>query len=164
MSNDVWTIRENNTDSVLFLLHGFTGHLKKSWAGFPALLKDRLNQKEWDIFSLGYPTSFWALELRRLLRACPGIQKLADTLATRMKFAFGGYPNIAFLAHSMGGLVVQRAILDHAALRERVRHVFLFGTPSMGLEAAHCPSIPPAISNAKPTGGLRREFFVTAPW
>jgi hypothetical protein len=36
----------------------------------------------------------------------------------------------------MGGLVVQRALLDDAALRRKVSHLLLFGTPSHGLEKA----------------------------
>jgi hypothetical protein len=33
----------------------------------------------------------------------------------------------------MGGLIVQRALLDSEAVRRRISHVFLFGTPSNGL-------------------------------
>ena len=36
----------------------------------------------------------------------------------------------------MGGLVVQRALLDYEELLERTSHVFLFGTPSAGLRTA----------------------------
>jgi len=36
----------------------------------------------------------------------------------------------------MGGLVVQRALLDSPDLRERTSHVFLYGTPSAGLKKA----------------------------
>jgi hypothetical protein len=36
----------------------------------------------------------------------------------------------------MGGLVVQRAVLDNPELRRRVGHVSLFGTPSAGLSKA----------------------------
>jgi hypothetical protein len=36
----------------------------------------------------------------------------------------------------MGGIAVQRALLSNSALRERVSHVLLFGTPSNGLEKA----------------------------
>jgi tetratricopeptide (TPR) repeat protein len=40
------------------------------------------------------------------------------------------------MAHSMGGLLLQKALLANPALRERVSHVLLFGTPSAGLEKA----------------------------
>jgi len=36
----------------------------------------------------------------------------------------------------MGGLVLQRALLDYKDLLERTSHVFLFGTPSAGLRKA----------------------------
>src|SRR4029453_12895566 len=44
------------------------------------------------------------------------------------------YGALAILAHSFGGLLVQRALLSSAALRARVSHLLLFGTPSAGLE------------------------------
>ena len=47
-----------------------------------------------------------------------------------------GYKAIAVVAHSMGGLVVQRAILDNAALRGRISHVVLYGSPNGGLKKA----------------------------
>jgi pimeloyl-ACP methyl ester carboxylesterase len=43
---------------------------------------------------------------------------------------------IAVAAHSMGGLVAQRAILNDASLTDRLSHLFLFGTPSSGLKKA----------------------------
>jgi PGAP1-like protein. len=46
------------------------------------------------------------------------------------------YGSIAILAHSMGGLLAQRALLSSDALRKRVSHLLLFGTPSNGLEKA----------------------------
>jgi hypothetical protein len=36
----------------------------------------------------------------------------------------------------MGGLIVQRALLDDPGVANRVRHLFLFGTPSNGLKKA----------------------------
>jgi hypothetical protein len=36
----------------------------------------------------------------------------------------------------MGGLVVQRALLDHRPLAGKISHLFLFGTPSAGLRKA----------------------------
>lgn len=46
------------------------------------------------------------------------------------------YRAIALVAHSMGGLIVQRALLDDPDLVARTRHVVLFGTPSGGLRKA----------------------------
>ena len=40
------------------------------------------------------------------------------------------------MAHSMGGLVAQRCICDNKSLRDRITHLFLYGTPSKGLHKA----------------------------
>jgi tetratricopeptide (TPR) repeat protein len=46
------------------------------------------------------------------------------------------YESLALIAHSMGGLVAQQALLDDPLLVGRVRHLILFGTPSGGLRKA----------------------------
>jgi pimeloyl-ACP methyl ester carboxylesterase len=43
------------------------------------------------------------------------------------------YESLALIAHRMGGLVAQQALLDDPLLVGRVRHRILFGTPSGGL-------------------------------
>ena len=40
------------------------------------------------------------------------------------------------VGHSFGGLIAQRALVDHEDLALKTSHVFLFGTPSAGLEKA----------------------------
>ena len=47
-----------------------------------------------------------------------------------------GYKAIAVVAHSMGGLVVQRAMVDDVQLRGRISHAVLYGCPSGGLKKA----------------------------
>jgi hypothetical protein len=62
-------------------------------------------------------------------------------LATTLRLSpFNKYKALAFAAHSMGGLVTQRALLDHPGLSKRVSKVFLFGTPSGGLPKARLVS------------------------
>ncbi|MGX7875114.1 tetratricopeptide repeat-containing protein [Mesorhizobium sp. ORM6] len=51
----------------------------------------------------------------------------------------------------MGGLLLQRAICDDAALRTRLSHVFLFGTPSAG------------INKARLLARLKRQFRDMSP-
>ena len=46
------------------------------------------------------------------------------------------YRSLALVAHSMGGLVVQRALVDDPELANRTEKVVLFGTPSAGLRKA----------------------------
>jgi hypothetical protein len=60
------------------------------------------------------------------------------------------------IAHSIGGLIVQRAILE-SDLRSRISHLALFGTPSAGLRKAGLGSIFKRQARDMATGGA----FVT---
>jgi hypothetical protein len=133
MTADTFEFRKNGADSALIFLHGFTGDLRKTWGEFPMLLMGAGELNDWDIFSVGYVSTLFIPDQKGLWKAAPDIQKLADTLVTRLEYGFDRYRRIAFAAHSMGGLIVQRALLDSEAVRRRISHVFLFGTPSNGL-------------------------------
>ena len=50
--------------------------------------------------------------------------------------ALARYRSLVLIAHSMGGLVVQKALADDNALADRTSAVILFGTPSGGLVKA----------------------------
>lgn len=120
--------------AVLFV-HGFHGNAVATWASFvPQLLTDhRLD--DWDIYSAGYPTNL-SIDLP-IWTSDPDIRLCAAGLATKLKHApLDRYEAIALVAHSMGGLVVQRAILDSEELRQRLTHVVLYGTPSAGVSKA----------------------------
>ena len=133
MTADTFEFRKNGADAALVFLHGFTGDLRKTWGDFPMMLMGIGDLNGWDIFSVGYTSTLFIPDQKGLWKAAPDIQKLADTLVTRMEFGFDQYRKIAFAAHSMGGLIVQRALLDSDEIREKISHVFLFGTPSNGL-------------------------------
>jgi pimeloyl-ACP methyl ester carboxylesterase len=76
-------------------------------------------------------------DLAGLWSADARIEELANMLHTALTSREAPYNAIALVAHSMGGLVVQRALVDYAALREKTSHVVLFGTPSSGLIKAN---------------------------
>jgi pimeloyl-ACP methyl ester carboxylesterase len=126
---------EKNPVAVLFV-HGFSGDPTKTWGKFPALLMGEKRLNSWDIYSLGYHTGL-SLDIVGIWRANPGLTVLAGLLGTRAALPpLKRYQSLALIAHSMGGLVVQRAILDDPGLRKRVGYVLLFGTPSEGLDKA----------------------------
>jgi pimeloyl-ACP methyl ester carboxylesterase len=126
---------QKNQVAMLFV-HGFSGDSTKTWGNFPTLLMGEKRLNGWDVFSLGYHTGL-SLDIVGIWRADPGLASLAELLATRVGIdPLNRYASLALIAHSMGGLVVQRAILDDSALRSRVGYVLLFGTPSAGLKKA----------------------------
>jgi pimeloyl-ACP methyl ester carboxylesterase len=128
-------ITQKNQVAMLFV-HGFSGDPTKTWGNFPTLLMREKRMNGWDVFSLGYHTGL-SLDIVGIWRADPGLASLAELLVSLATFEpLKRYASLAIIAHSMGGLVVQRVILDDSALRSRVGYVLLFGTPSAGLKKA----------------------------
>ena len=89
----------------------------------------------WDIHEIAYNTGLLP-DVRGLWAADPDIPLLSTYLRSRARLEpLDGYASLAIVAHSMGGLVVQRAFVDDPELVGRVSHVFMFGTPSGGLRS-----------------------------
>lgn len=127
--------RSTNQDVAVVFVHGFSGNFE-TWAGFIELLMQEQRVNSWDIFGIGYPSAL-RIDIPNLWSADPGIETLATELTTSLSLPpFNRYKRIALVAHSMGGLVVQRAIVDDPILASRLSHVILFGTPSAGLAKA----------------------------
>jgi pimeloyl-ACP methyl ester carboxylesterase len=132
---DILDLRNTGGRTALIFLHGFSGTAGGTWADFSRLFLDDPDFSDWDVFSLGYPSRL-SLDLP-LWEADPGIQLCARSLATKLtSSSLSGYDCIALVAHSMGGLVAQRALLDSACFDGRLSHLILFGAPSGGLVKA----------------------------
>lgn len=128
--------RRGGVNRAVVFVHGFGGGHGDTWALFPTLLGTDVSLNEWDILSLGYSTSMLP-DVRGIWSADPDLPILALHLNTRFDIEpLGQYQALALVAHSMGGLVVQRALLDNPDLVPRVRHLVFFGTPSGGLRKA----------------------------
>jgi len=125
--------RRPEARSAVVFLHGFTGDADLTWDRFPLLLQVDPALAKWDILNAGYSTGLMP-DLRGIWTGDPDLPILAKHLSTRMSLPpLKQYRRVALVGHSMGGLVIQRAVLDDQALRKRVSHVILFGTPSAGL-------------------------------
>ena len=119
----------------LIFIHGFSGDAYLTFGMLPAFLAGDPALASWDIHCVGYPSGL-APDIAGLWTADPDLTALAGYLTTLLKDGkYRHYDSLAFVAHSMGGLIVQRALLDGDFL-SRVRHVALFGTPSGGLHKA----------------------------
>ncbi|MFZ2407039.1 MAG: alpha/beta hydrolase [Methylobacter sp.] len=129
-------LRKSNTKNAIVFVHGFGGDSSVTWGSFPDFLMATPSLDGWDIYSLGYSSKL-APDFRGIWSGNPSIETIANYLYTR---AYVGelerYNALVFIAHSMGGLAVQRALLDYNDLLRRTTHVFLFGTPSNGLQKA----------------------------
>ncbi len=125
------------SNNVILFLHGFSGDSATTFGNIPQYIKedDRLNG--WDMFSVGYSSNQMPSLGIGIWAAIPDITKLADFLNTTIHNQFAKYKQIAIVAHSMGGLVVQKALLElDAPSRNRITNLLLFGTPSNGLNKA----------------------------
>jgi pimeloyl-ACP methyl ester carboxylesterase len=128
--------RAKKAKAAIVFVHGFGGNADGTWGRFPEFLIAEGALASWDVFSIGYSTSL-AFDLAGVWSADPEIITLGGLIETVADLPpIDAYESIAILAHSMGGRLVQRALLSNSALRERVSHVLLFGTPSNGLEKA----------------------------
>jgi pimeloyl-ACP methyl ester carboxylesterase len=124
------------SDAAILFLHGFLGKPRKTWTRFPQILQDDRRLDGWNIFSLGYSTGLW-LDVPKVWKSDPDIGILARLLNTRVRMLpLKHHRTLVLIAHSMGGLVVQKALLDSPDLVDRVHAAFLFGTPSSGLGKA----------------------------
>lgn len=140
MQEKVPRLQEHRTgvgESAVIFIHGFTGDQGKgTWGDFPDYVRKNKALKNWDIYSLGYATKL-SIDIVGIWEANPDIPKLACYLHTYCTNPpLDRYKSIALVAHSMGGLIVQRALADYDNLLRVVSLVFLFGTPSGGLVKA----------------------------
>jgi pimeloyl-ACP methyl ester carboxylesterase len=155
--------RRAGSDRVILFIHGFSGDQGDTWGLIPTLLGTDTALNAWDIVSLGYATSLLP-DIRGIWSADPDLPILALHLNTRFDIApLAQYRSFAIVAHSMGGLVVQRALLDNPDLVRRVKELIFFGTPSGGLGQAGIFSfLKPQLRNMDAKGEfvsrLRREW------
>lgn len=127
--------RTSGSSAAVLFVHGFSGGAE-TWNSFISLLEKEQSTSGWDIFSLQYSSDL-IFDAPNLWAADPDIETLALELRTILsQLPLSGYRRLALVAHSMGGLVLQKALVDDPALAQRTAYVFLFGTPSAGIVKA----------------------------
>lgn len=127
--------RESDSSrAAVVFLHGFGGDTAGTWGKFPQILLEERDLKRWDVFALGYPSSL-RIDVAGLWEADPDLSLMALSFRTALNVVpLKRYKNVAIIAHSMGGLIAQRAIVDADACQ--VGQLVLFGCPSAGLAKA----------------------------
>ena len=124
---------EATNHAAIVFIHGFTGHCQETWREFPDLIKKDTTLARWDIYSFGYNGTSLFPGIRGIYKSAAPLTTLANLFRTTMSHGrFEQYGELAVVSHSMGGLILQRAILDDQILRQRLRFAFLFGTPNNG--------------------------------
>jgi pimeloyl-ACP methyl ester carboxylesterase len=127
--------RRRGNDRALVFIHGFGGDAHSTFGMMPAFAAGDAALVGWDIHCFGYPTGL-APDITGVWAADPDLRTLAGMLRTALcDTHFQGYQRVAIVAHSMGGLLAQRAALD-AGVQARLSHLLMYGTPSNGLKKA----------------------------
>jgi pimeloyl-ACP methyl ester carboxylesterase len=124
-----------NRAAVVYV-HGFTGSGSGTWKDLAPRISGHAQLGGWDGWRITYAGS-WLPDVSGIWSADAGLDILALRFSTDLsKGTLERYDALVLIAHSMGGLVVQKTLVDHPSIAERTRAVILFGTPSAGLVKA----------------------------
>jgi len=123
-------------DTAIIFVHGFTGTGVGTWENLAPRVADQQKLSSWDVWTIRYATS-WLPDFSGIWSADADLPTLAQRLATDLgQGALARYKAFVLVAHSMGGLIVQKTLVDWEQIAKKTHAVILFGTPSDGLVTA----------------------------
>lgn len=136
-TNNVWFCYRD-TDTAIVFVHGVLSDNNSAWynetseAYWPSLIAEDPTFKDAAIFLGGYPTQIISNEF--------GLDAAVDTLFKHLRVFKDGhkqpvthFKRIVFIAHSLGGVVVRRMLMQHPGeFRDHEIGLVLLGSPSKG--------------------------------
>jgi pimeloyl-ACP methyl ester carboxylesterase len=126
--------KTENANNVILFVHGFSGDAHNTFGKIPELFSQESRLDGWDMFPFGFNANVNPEMGKDVWATVKDINRVSDNLSSAIKHKFKDYDRIAIVAHSLGGIVTQRAILNLDDYnRDRISHVLLFGTPSDGI-------------------------------
>jgi pimeloyl-ACP methyl ester carboxylesterase len=134
----ITSVREGGPahDAAVVFIHGFTGSGPGTWKDLAPRVANVPQLSSWDFWTVTYATS-WLPDISGIWTADADLSILAKRLETDLREGeLARYKAIVLIAHSMGGLIVQKTLVNSQPIADRTRAVVLFGTPSGGLEKA----------------------------
>ncbi len=158
----------HNRFAAVVFVHGIFGTKEDTWVGvrgkptFPELLADDEALKDKvDVFVFEYFTPKFG--------AAPSIVSLTEQFRGELNDGrvFESHQRVAFLAHSMGGLVVRQYLLHQPARIDKVPMVFFYATPTNGSEMAtigQLVSVNPQFRGMKPIEGNDLLQSIQSGW
>ncbi|HZQ25196.1 MAG TPA: alpha/beta hydrolase [Terriglobales bacterium] len=127
--------RRDNAARVIVFVHGIFGSSFDTWncspkISWPKLLRDDDAFKDSDIYIAGYDTPYLGNKMT--------IDEVVSNLKSRLDSdeVFTKHREVVFVAHSLGGLIVQRFLLTHRELARQVPFIYFFSTPETGAQIA----------------------------
>jgi len=123
-----------NANNIILFVHGFSGDAHNTFGKIPDLFIEENRLDGWDMFPFGFNANVNPEMGKDVWATVKDINRVSDNLSSVIKHKFKAYKRIAIVAHSLGGIVTQRAILNlDKENRDRISHVLLFGTPNNGI-------------------------------
>ncbi|MER8373701.1 hypothetical protein [Mesorhizobium sp. M1406] len=122
-----------NRDLILFV-HGLFGSPKTTWGPLFELVKRDQNLDNWDIDAFEFPSTYFPSFLRRTAN----ITELAAGLRTTIQTSHADRSRIKIVAHSLGGIVVRKYIVDQVKAGNELPAIeaLLLASPSGGSDMA----------------------------
>ena len=127
--------RTGSSDRVIVFVHGIFGNSKDTWncsstVSWPKLILQDDAFKGSDVYVAGYDTPYFGNRMT--------IDEVVSNLKSRMDSdqVFTKHREVIFVAHSLGGLVVQRLLLTHRELAPQVQFIYFYSTPETGAQVA----------------------------
>lgn len=154
---------DQTAERLIVFVHGFGGGALKTWKGMEALLELPEVQATDVIFygygSLAAPARNSATLFRKFLASAAMLERpWRTTLSRGGAIGVREYKDILIVAHSLGAVVVRRALLDSVAERacwvERTR-ILLFGPAHMGTRLVNL-----SLLLRSGIGSILSDFFI----
>lgn len=124
-------------NNLLLFIHGFSGEASDTFGSIPDMLMKDSKMDGWDMKPFGYSQYITPEMGKDVWAGIEDIDRISDYLTTSVKYKFENYDRIAIVAHSLGGLIAQKAILNFKEETcNKISHVILLATPSNGIEPA----------------------------
>ncbi|EAR16127.1 caspase family protein [Robiginitalea biformata] len=121
-------------NNLILFIHGFTGEASRTFGSLPDLLMDDPEFDGWDMKPFGYSQFIEPEHGKQVWGGIRDIQRIVDYFCTSVKYKFADYDRIAIVAHGLGGLVAQKALLQIPGdALGKISHLVLMGCPSHGL-------------------------------
>lgn len=136
---DVKTVFKETEDAnnVILFVHGFSGEAAETFGQIPSWISQDPQLDGWDMYPFGFSEFIHPEKGKNVWASVDDILRVSDHLAVSIKHRLERYHRIAIVAHSLGGLVAQRALLDiDPKDRSRISNLILFSTPSLGISDA----------------------------
>jgi pimeloyl-ACP methyl ester carboxylesterase len=128
-------VRRGSGARVIVFVHGIFGGATSTWSyssavSWPDMLKSDSIFDGSDIYVASYDSPYHGNQMT--------IDEVVESLNSRFDSdkVFAEHREVVFVAHSLGGLVVQRYLLTRRELANQVSFIYFFSTPETGANVA----------------------------